>query len=87
MPPERLGFAEGFGHDVAGCGGESRAFELNGYVFNRKLGSKLLFDGGEDFLALVHVHVGNARVAAQRIVIAAERPDVHVVNFGDVLDG
>lgn len=56
-------------------------------MFDGELGSELSFDRGEDFLTLVHVHVGNARVTAQRIVIAAERPDVDVVNFGDVFDG
>jgi len=43
-------------------------------------------DGGEDALALVHVHVGNARVQAERVVAVAERPDVHVVNFKDAFD-
>ncbi len=38
-------------------------------------------DGGKNRFALVHVHVRNASVATHRVVIAAERPDVHVVNF------
>lgn len=44
-------------------------------------------DGGEDALAFVHVHVGDAGVDAERVVIVAERPDVHVVNFQDAFDG
>jgi len=44
-------------------------------------------DLGENALALVHVHVGNAGVQAESVVIAAERPDVNVVNFVDAVDG
>ena len=44
-------------------------------------------DGGEDALAFVQVHVGDAGVQAQSVVISAEGPDVDVVNFVDTLDG
>ena len=38
-------------------------------------------------LALIQVHVRNPRVQAQRVVPAAERPDVDVVNFLHAVDG
>ena len=51
---------------------------------------ELLADGGEDGLAFVHVHIGDASVAAHGVVVAAQGPDVDVVNFvytGDCEDG
>ena len=77
----------GFGHYVAGVGGEAGAFELDGDVVDGEGVVEFLADGGEDGFAFVHVHVGNAGVAAHSVVIAAEGPDVDVVNFVDAGDG
>jgi len=44
-------------------------------------------DGDEDALAFVEVHVGNAGVEAEGVVVSAEGPDMHVMNFEDALDG
>src|SRR5260221_13358259 len=76
-----------FGHDVDGLGGEAGAFELDGYVVDGERVVELLADGGENGFAFVHVHVGDAGVAAHGVVIAAEGPDVDVVNFVDAGDG
>src|SRR5215813_14447346 len=68
-------FLCGFGHDVAGVGGEAGAFELDGDVVDGEGFVEFCADGGEDGFTLVHVHIGDAGVATERIVIAAERPD------------
>ena len=52
-----------------------------------EVGGALGLDGGEDALAFVHVHVGDAGVEAESVVVVAERPDVDVVNFEDAVDG
>ena len=64
-------FFGGFGHDVAGFGGQASAFELHGGVFDVKLFCGDLTDGFHQTLAFVHVHVGNACVEAESIVAAA----------------
>ena len=69
------------GHYVAGVGGEAGTFELYGDVVNGEGVVEFLADGDEDGFAFVHVHIGDAGVAAQCVVIAAEGPDVDVVNF------
>ncbi len=68
-------------------GGKAGAFELNGDVINGEAVVEFLADGDENKFAFVHVHIGNARVATERVVIAAERPDVDVVNFLDARNG
>lgn len=70
-----------FGHDVAGLGRQTGAFELHGGVFNLKLLRGNLPDGVEQALALVHVHVRNPRMEAEGIVPSAEGPEVDVVDF------
>jgi hypothetical protein len=75
------------GHDVAGGGGEAGAFELDGGVADVEFGGALGADGVEDAFALVHVHVGDAGVEAEGVVVVAERPDVDVVDFEDAFDG
>ena len=37
--------------------------------------------------AFVKMHVWNAGMEAKRVVVAAERPDVNVVDFLDAVDG
>ena len=76
----------GGGHDIAGGGGEAGAFELDGGVADVEVGGALGLDRGEDALAFVHVHVGDAGVEAERVVVIAEGPDVYVVNFQDAVD-
>ena len=61
----------GLGHDVTGLGGEAGAFELDRSVVNLKFSGGFFLNGGEEFLAFVHMHVGNAGVKAERIVAAA----------------
>src|SRR5689334_16724902 len=73
------GLLGGVGHDVAGIGGEAGAFELDGYVADAEVVKEFVLDGGENLLAFVHVHIGNARVAGKGVVAAAEGPDVDVV--------
>ena len=68
-------------------GGEAGAFELDSDVVNGEGIVEFLANGGEDGFALVHVHIGNASVAAHSVVIAAEGPDVDVVNFVNAGDG
>ncbi len=50
-------FFEGFGHDVAGLGGEAGALELDGGVFNAEICGGFGLDGLQDAFAFVHVHV------------------------------
>jgi len=80
-------FLGGGGHDVAGLGGEAGAFELDGDVVDGERVVEFLANGGEDGFTFVHVHVGNASVAAHGVVIAAEGPDMNVVNFVDAGNG
>src|SRR6267154_3710787 len=80
-------FLGGGGHDVAGLGGKAGAFELDGDVVDGERVVEFLADGGEDGFTFVHVHVGDAGVAAHGVVVAAEGPDVNVVNFVDAGDG
>jgi len=56
-------------------------------VADVEVGGTLGLDGGEDSFALVHVHVGDARVQAERVVVVTERPDMNVVNLQDAFDG
>ena len=74
-------FLSGFGHDVAGVGGEAGAFELDSDVVDGENVVEFLADGDEDGFAFVHVHIGDAGVAAHGVVIAAEGPDVDVMDF------
>lgn len=73
-------------HDVAGGGGEAGAFELDGGVADVEVGGAFGLDGVEDALAFVHVHVWDAGVEAESVVVVAEGPDVDVVNFEDSFD-
>src|SRR5262249_20187031 len=72
-----------FGHDIAGVGGEAGAFELDGDVVDGEGVMELCADGGEDGFALVHVHIRDTSMTTERIEVAAERPDVHVMHFHD----
>ena len=74
-------FLCGFGHDIAGLRWQTGAFQLDGGVFNVKLRRGNPPDGVEQALALVQVHVGDPRMQAERIVAAAKRPQVHVVDL------
>ena len=56
-------------------------------MFDPELFRDFFLDGGEYFLAFVHVHVRDARMAAHGVVAAAEGPDVHVVDFLYKFDG
>src|SRR5216683_173009 len=80
-------FADWFGHDVARGGGQPGALELHGAMLDLKVFREFLSNGGDDFFALIHVHVRDASVAAEGIVRAAERPDVDVVHFVHIFDG
>src|SRR5262249_30502401 len=62
-------------------GGEAGAFELDGDVVDGEGVVELKADTAEDGFALVHVHIGDAGVATERIEVAAERPDVYVMHF------
>jgi len=71
-------------------GRQAGAFELNGDVVDGERVVELLSDGGEDGFAFVHVHIGDAGVAAHGIVVATEGPDVDIVDFvytGDCENG
>src|SRR5208283_1598413 len=81
------GLGSRFRHDVAGSGGQAGAFQLHGGVLDAELRCHLLPDCPNDLFALVHVHVRNACVAAERVVASAERPDVHVVDFDNLFQG
>src|SRR5579859_2699350 len=74
-------FLHGFGHDVARAGRQSRSLELNGCVIDAEFLCGFLLNRGKQAFALVEVHVRNARVQAQSVVTAAERPDVHVMHL------
>lgn len=56
-------------------------------MVNPKILGGYFLDGGEDAFAAVEMHVRDARVQAEGVVTAAERPDVEIVNFLDALDG
>src|SRR5215471_18241501 len=86
-PDKQSAFSNGFGHDVARRRRQAGALELHRAVLDLKLFRQLFLDGRQDLFAFVHVHVRNARVTAQRIVGAAERPDVNVVHFLHLFDG
>jgi len=47
---------------------------------------EFLADGGEDGFAFVHVHVGNAGVAAHGVVVAAEGPNMDIMDFLNARD-
>jgi len=87
LSSKALLFLSGFGHDVTGLRGQAGAFELDGGVFDMKLPCSNFFNGGEKAFAFVHVHVGNARVKTERIVTAAQGPDMDVVNLLDAFHG
>ena len=74
-------------HDVTGTSGQTGTFELDGGMADTKFFGGFFLNGGEDALALVHVHVGNAGVQAESVVVTAEGPDMHVVNFVHAGDG
>jgi hypothetical protein len=80
-------FWGGFRHDVAGSGGQAGTFQLHGGVLDAELCRYLTLDRLDDLLAFVHVHVGNARVAAEGVVASTERPDVHIVDFDNLFQG
>src|SRR4029077_2068215 len=67
--------------------GKAGALQLHRSVLNRKILRSLLLDRGEELFTFVEVHVRNAGVQAEGMVIAAERPEVHVVDFLDAFDG
>ena len=67
-------------------GGEACAFELNCGVGDVEFAGGFFFDGGQELFAFIEVHVGDAGVQAQGIVIATERPDVDVVDFLNTFD-
>ena len=52
-----------------------------------EVGGAFGLDGGEDAFAFVHVHIGDAGVEAEGVVVVAERPDMNVVNFEDAFYG
>ena len=76
----------GDGHYVTRGGGEAGALELDGGVADVEVGGAFGLDGGEDAFAFVHVHVWDAGVEAERVVVVTERPDVDVVDFEDAVD-
>ena len=80
-------FLDGFGHDITGLRGQTGAFKLHRGVFDMKVLCSDVFDRGEEAFALVHVHVGDARVKAESVVTAAERPDMDVVDLLDTFHG
>ncbi len=77
----------GLGHDIAGGGGKSGALELNGGVRDAELRCGFLLDGGQYALAFVQVHVRNAGMKTESIMIAAEAPDMEIVDFVNAFDG
>ena len=74
-------------HYVARLSGQASTFELDGDVIYGERVVEPLADVGKDGFALVHVHVRNASVATKSVMIAAERPDVDIVNFVNTRDG
>src|SRR5579885_1897383 len=69
------------GHHVAGLRRKPGSFQLNRHVVNQEGLVQFLANRPKNRFAFVHVHVRNARVAAHRKVIAAERPDMYIVYF------
>lgn len=76
----------GLRHDVTGLRGQAGALELHGGVLDAEFFLRNFFDAQQNALALIHVHIGNARVEAESDVRPAERPDVDVVHFVDAFD-
>src|SRR5579859_565614 len=74
-------FLHRFGHDVARVRRQSRSLELNGCVIDAEFLRGFLLNRSKQAFALIEVHIRNARVQAQSVVTAAERPDVHVVHL------
>ena len=66
---------------MAGVCGKACAFQLHGGVFDGKFLRGHLLNRGEQALAFVEMHIRDARVKTERVVAAAERPQMHVVNF------
>ena len=50
-------------------------------MINLKFHSSFFLNGAQQALALIHVHIGNARVQAESVVAGAQRPDVYVVDL------
>jgi len=56
-------------------------------MINLKFLRSLFLNGAKQALALIHVHIGNARVKAESVVSGTQRPDVYVVDFLHALHG
>src|SRR5882762_1472198 len=86
IPEVELLFFRGLRHHVAGSRRKPGAFQLHCGVIDPKTLCRFFLNRNQDAFAFIHVHVRNARMQAQRVVSAAQRPDVHVVNFLHALD-
>lgn len=62
-------------------GGQACPFELDCGVSDVEIARGFLFYSGQELLAFIKVHVGDSGVETKGMVIAAERPDMHVVHF------
>ena len=61
--------------------------ELNSSVVNMEARGQLVANQAQQALALRGAHVGDADVARKRVGVAANAPDVQIVNAVDARDG
>src|SRR5579859_928335 len=71
----------GGGHDIPGLSWKAGALELNSDVIDAEGIVKFLADRAKQCFAGIHVHVRDAGVATERVVVTTEGPDVDVVHF------